>query len=146
MQLISPWIIFPVLTWPQLFLGFPTNHWPISAQCCVSYINQSFGFDLQSKTDDWFLYETEHWTEVDYFFTQQHNTGFTVYLHWISSLLSTLKKIKNSIFSGFFVCLFVCLFLKRNRSELICLNSFRFLEMFSSLNLWHKLDQRHEMA
>ena len=30
----------------------------ISVQCCISYRNQPFV--LQSKTNDWFLYETQH--------------------------------------------------------------------------------------
>ena len=35
---------------------------PISAQCCISYRNQSF--DLQCKSNDWFLYRTQHWAEM----------------------------------------------------------------------------------
>ena len=33
-----------------------------SAECCVSYKNEPFV--LQSKADDWFLYETQHSTEM----------------------------------------------------------------------------------
>ena len=35
---------------------------PISAQCCFSYRNQSI--ILQSKINDWFLYDTQHWAEM----------------------------------------------------------------------------------
>ena len=31
---------------------------PISAHCCISYRNQSF--DLQSKPNNWFLYEMQN--------------------------------------------------------------------------------------
>ena len=32
---------------------------PISTQCCISYRNQLF--DFQCKSNDWFLYELQHW-------------------------------------------------------------------------------------
>ena len=35
---------------------------PSSAQCCIPYRNQSF--DLHCKSNDWFLYEIEHWAEM----------------------------------------------------------------------------------
>ena len=35
---------------------------PSSPQCCIPYRNQSF--DLHRKSNDWFLYEIEHWTEM----------------------------------------------------------------------------------
>ena len=35
---------------------------PISGQCCVSYRNQSFFF--LCKTNDWFLYETQHFIKM----------------------------------------------------------------------------------
>ena len=38
------------------------NFRPISALCCVSYRNQSY--DLHCKSNDWFLYETQHWAET----------------------------------------------------------------------------------
>ena len=31
------------------------------SQCCISYRNQLF--NLQCKSDDWFLYEMQHWSE-----------------------------------------------------------------------------------
>ena len=34
----------------------------ISAQCCTSYINQSF--DLHYKSNGRFLYEVQHWAEI----------------------------------------------------------------------------------
>ena len=33
-------------------------------QCCVSYRNQTFV--LLFKTNDWFLFETQHWAETKY--------------------------------------------------------------------------------
>ena len=48
----------------DIFTGLCSHHletsqWilPISAQCCFSYRNQLF--DLQCKSNDWFLYETQ---------------------------------------------------------------------------------------
>ena len=35
----------------------------ISAQCYISHINQSC--DLQCKPNDWFLYEMQHWAEMN---------------------------------------------------------------------------------
>ena len=35
---------------------------PISVQCSISYRKQSF--DLHSKSNNWFLYEMQHWAEV----------------------------------------------------------------------------------
>ena len=37
--------------------------YPILAQRCISYGNQSF--DLNCKSNDWFLYEMQHWAEMD---------------------------------------------------------------------------------
>ena len=34
----------------------------IIAQCCISYKNQSF--DLHYNSNDWFLYEMQHWAEM----------------------------------------------------------------------------------
>ena len=34
----------------------------ISAQCCISYGNQSF--DFHCKSNDWFRYEMQHWAET----------------------------------------------------------------------------------
>ena len=41
----------------------------ISAQCCISYRNQSFDLlrkviQLLSKSNDWFLYEMQHLAEM----------------------------------------------------------------------------------
>ena len=36
--------------------------YPILAQRCISYGNQSF--DLNCKSNDWFLYEMQHWAEM----------------------------------------------------------------------------------
>ena len=36
--------------------------YPISAQCYIPHKNQSF--DFQYKTNDSFLYEMQHWTEM----------------------------------------------------------------------------------
>ena len=33
------------------------NNFPISAQYCISYRNQS-------KPNEWFLYEMQHWAEI----------------------------------------------------------------------------------
>ena len=35
---------------------------PFSAQCCISYRNQSF--DLKCKSNNWFLREMQHWAEM----------------------------------------------------------------------------------
>ena len=33
----------------------------ISPKCCISYRNQ---FDLQCKSNDWFLFKMQHWAEM----------------------------------------------------------------------------------
>ena len=35
----------------------------LSGHNCISYRNQSF--DIQRKSDDWFLYGIQHWAEMD---------------------------------------------------------------------------------
>ena len=35
---------------------------PVSVKYCISYRNQSF--DLQSESNDWFLYGMQHWAEM----------------------------------------------------------------------------------
>ena len=49
---VIEWHFFPVICMDQ----------PISAQCCISYRNQSF--DLHSKSNDWCLYEMLHWADM----------------------------------------------------------------------------------
>ena len=55
--------------------GYIGNEWvkiipprkPISAQCCLSFKNQSF--NLQGNSNDWFPYEMQHWVEMCLEFT-----------------------------------------------------------------------------
>ena len=48
--------------------------WPISAQCCILYRNQSF--DFHCKSNDWFLYGMPHLAEMC------QCLGFDT-LHWL---------------------------------------------------------------
>ena len=48
---------------PQTKSNFHFNAFQsISAHCCISYRNHSF--DLASKSNDWFLYEMQHWATL----------------------------------------------------------------------------------
>ena len=43
---------------------------PILAQCFISHRNQSF--DLQRKSNEWFLYEIQHWVDMGWLELKQN--------------------------------------------------------------------------
>ena len=43
------------------YTSHPVNQF-ISIRCCIAYRTQSF--DLQRKSNDWFLYEMQRWVEM----------------------------------------------------------------------------------
>ena len=83
----------------------------ISAQCCISYRNQSF--DLHCKSNYWFLYEIQHWAEMS--LSELTNRLFKIYFNnlsahhtkWSNTLKQFIgKNLNNSLAKAneFFEC------------------------------------------